>query len=153
IVSEPARFADEVLGTMTVGFQIDDAVAADLADVAHVDVNLVIGDRLAASSLRGEPRAALNAQLIAPRLRDLQGPASGLEEIAGRRYFAGAFPLTSASGTPASGRLVLLQDWAPTQQFLNELQRQLLVTGAIIFVFALGGALVFSRRLTRPLKE
>jgi hypothetical protein len=153
IVSEPARFAEEVLGTMTVGFLIDDGVAADLADVAHVEVNLVVGDRLAASSLRGEPRAALNARLGAPSLRDLEGPASDLEEVAGRRYFAGAFPLAAAAGSPRPGRLVLLQDWAPTQLFLNELQRQLLVTGAVIFTLALAGALIFSRRLTRPLKD
>ena len=49
--------------------------------------------------------------------------------------------------SPRPGRLVLLQDWAPTQQFLNELQRQLLVTGAVIFTFALVGGLVFSRRV------
>ena len=153
IVSEPARFAEEVLGTMTVGFPIDDGVAADLADVAHVEVNLVVGDRLAASSLRGETRAALSARLGAPPLRDLEGPASDLEEVAGHRYFAGAFPLTAAAGSPHLGRLVLLQDWAPTQLFLNELQRQLLVTGAVIFTFALAGTLVFSRRLTRPLKD
>jgi PAS domain S-box-containing protein len=153
IVSEPARFAEEVLGTMTVGFPIDDGVAAELSDVAHVEVNLALGDHLAASSLRGEPRAALSARLGAPPLRDLEGPGSGLEEIAGRRYFAGAFPLAAAAGSSRPGRLVLLQDWAPTELFLNELQRQLLVTGAVIFTFALAGALVVSRRLTRPLKD
>ena len=78
IVSEPARFAEEVLGTMTVGFRIDDGVAADLAEVAHVEVNLVVGDRLAASSLRGEPRAALECpRSAAPPLRDLAGPGVG----------------------------------------------------------------------------
>jgi PAS domain S-box-containing protein len=150
IVSEPARFAEEVLGTMTAGFPIDDGVAAELADVAHVEVNLVAGDRLVASSLRGEPRAALAALLARPRVRDLQGPASELEDVAGRRYVAGAFPLATGE---TSGRLVLLQDWAPTQQFLDELQQQLLIAGAVIFAFALGGALAFSRRLTRPLKD
>src|SRR5207244_3156156 len=92
-------------------------------------------------------------RLGVPRLRDLEGPASGLEELAGRRYFAGAFPLAPAAGSPPPGRLVLLEDWAPTQLFLDELQRQLLVTGAVIFTFALAGALVFSRRLTQPLKD
>src|SRR5436190_5532928 len=138
---------------MTVGFLIDDGVAADLADVAHVEVNLVVRDRLAASSLRGEPRAALSARVGAPPLRNLEGPASDLEEVAGHRCFAGAFPLTAAAGSPHLGRLVLLQDWAQTQLFLNELQRQLLVTGAVVLTFALAGALVFSRRLTRPLKD
>jgi PAS domain S-box-containing protein len=163
IVSEPARFAEEVLGTMTAGFPIDDGVAAELAELAHVDVNLVVGDRLAASSLRGEPRAALAALLAAttppsvgsstPRLSDLQGPASELEPLAGRRYVAGAFPLAAGRGSAQVGRLVLLQDWEPTQQFLDELQRQLLIAGTVIFALALAGAFGFSRRLTRPLKD
>ena len=59
--------------------------------------------------------------------------------MAGRRYFAGAFPLAPRDRRDP-GRLVLLQDWAPTQLFLDELQRQLFVTGAVIFTFALAGA-------------
>ena len=162
IVSEPARFAEEVLGTMTAGFAIDDGVVAELAELAHVDVNLVAGDRLAASSLRGEPRAALAALLAAPkpsgggsapRLSDLQGPASELEPLAGRRYLAGAFPLATGRGSAQVGRLLLLQDWEPTQQFLDELQQQLLIAGTVIFALALGSAFGFSRRLTRPLKD
>ena len=58
-VSEPARFADETLGTLTVGYALDDAVARRLAEVTHCDVNIVVGSRLGASSLTGdgaEPR-------------------------------------------------------------------------------------------------
>jgi len=43
VVSEPARFAEEVLGTMTVGYALDDAVARELARATHCDVNLVAG--------------------------------------------------------------------------------------------------------------
>jgi PAS domain S-box-containing protein len=153
VVSEPARFAEEVLGTMTAGFAIDDGVAAELADVAHVEVNLVTGERLAASSLRGAPRAALAALLAAPRLRDLQGSEPQLEQLAGRRWVAGAFPLAAGRGSARVGRLVLLQDWGPTQQFLDELQGQLLIAGVVIFAFALAVTLGFSRRVTRPLRD
>jgi two-component system cell cycle sensor histidine kinase/response regulator CckA len=89
----------------------------------------------------------------APRLSDLQGPASELEPLAGRRYVAGAFPLATGRGSAQVGRLLLLQDWEPTQQFLDELQQQLLIAGTVIFALALGSAFGFSRRLTRPLKE
>src|SRR6185436_8092426 len=47
VVSEPARFAEEVLGTMTVGYALDDAVAQELARATHCDVNLVAGTRVA----------------------------------------------------------------------------------------------------------
>jgi len=35
VVSEPARFGEEVLGTMTVGFALDDAVAQELAEATR----------------------------------------------------------------------------------------------------------------------
>jgi PAS domain S-box-containing protein len=163
VVSEPARFAEEVLGTMTAAYAIDDGVAAELAGLAHVEVNLVSGERLAASSLRGDTRTAFAALLAQPPatsqnasaspLHDLQEGASGLEQLAGRRYVAGAFALEGGGSAAPRVRLVLLQDWEPTQQFLDELQRQLLIAGAIIFGLALVGALGFSRHLTRPLKD
>src|ERR1700720_1051553 len=43
IVSEPARFAEEILGTLTVGLALDDAVARRLAEVTHADGNLIAG--------------------------------------------------------------------------------------------------------------
>src|SRR5262249_11410667 len=52
-----------------------------------------------------------------------------------------------------TGRLVLMQDWGPTQQFLDELQRSLILAGVAVFAFALIGGLVFSRRTSRPLMD
>src|SRR5439155_10783346 len=64
VVSEPARFAEETLGTLTVGYALDDAVAQQLAQVTHCEVNLVVGRQLSASSLKGDERTAL-ANLVA----------------------------------------------------------------------------------------
>src|SRR3982751_5020773 len=41
IVAEPARFAEETLGTLTVGYALDDDVAQQLAQVTHSEVNIV----------------------------------------------------------------------------------------------------------------
>ena len=41
VTSEPAKFADEVLGTITFGFPLDDRVARELAQVTHSEVNFV----------------------------------------------------------------------------------------------------------------
>ena len=48
---------------------------------------------------------------------------------------------------------MLLQDWAPTQAFLDELRMSLLLAGIGGFVIALAGGLVFSHRTSQPLMD
>jgi predicted signal transduction protein with EAL and GGDEF domain len=167
VVSEPARFGEEVLGTMTVGFALDDAVAQELAEATRCDVNLVSGTRLAASSLRGQKRAALAEVLASTGVGAAPvDPSTGLRTIGGDRYVEGMFPLLNdrrfdsarssgvAQGNPEQlNHLILLQDWRPTQQFRDALRRQFFGAGAMVFGFALAGALLFSRRMSRPLRE
>ena len=68
-------------------------------------------------------------------------------------YVAGTFPLSPDRASEDVGRLVLLQDWRPTQQFLDDLRRQLLLAGFGAFALALAGGVAFSRRMSRPLKD
>jgi diguanylate cyclase (GGDEF)-like protein len=152
IVSEPARFGEEVLGTMTVGFALDDAVAQELAQATRCDVNLVSGDRLAASSLAGPHRTALEAALGTDAAAPLD-PSTGVRAIGSDRYVEGVFPLLEDGPDDQRNRLILLQDWRPIQQFRDELLRQFFGAGAMVFGFALAGALLFSRRMSRPLRE
>jgi signal transduction histidine kinase len=151
VVSEPARFADETLGTLTVGYALDDAVARRLAEVTRSDVNIVVGRHLAASSLTGDRRAALE-QLIA-RDASLGSAAPRMERLGDRTYVRAVFGLSLAREADAAGRLVLLQDWGPTRRYLDELRRQLIGAGVAIFAIALAGGLLFARRVSRPLTE
>ena len=50
VVSEPARFAEETLGTLIVGYALDDAVVRRLAQVTHCDVTIVVGNHLSAAA-------------------------------------------------------------------------------------------------------
>jgi predicted signal transduction protein with EAL and GGDEF domain len=152
VVSEPARFGEEVLGTMTVGYALDDRVAEELAQATRCDVNLVSGNNLAASSLRGRKRAALASVVAAAGGTAPFGLSTGVKTIGGDRYVEGTFPLMKER--PAQlDHLILLQDWRPTQQFRDELLRQFFGAGAMVFGFALAGGLLFSRRMSRPLRE
>jgi signal transduction histidine kinase len=151
VVSEPARFADETLGTLTVGYPLDDAVATRLAEVTHGDVNIVVGRHLAASSLTGNARAALD-RLIA-RDASLGSPAPRMERLGDRTYVYAVFGLSPDRAADAAGRLVLLQDWGPTSRYLDQLQQQLITAGLAIFAAALAGGLLFARRVSRPLTE
>jgi predicted signal transduction protein with EAL and GGDEF domain len=154
VVSEPARFDEEILGTMTVGYALDDTVADDLARATHCQVNLVSGTHLFGSSLHTGQRTDLLRQLAGEAIASASvSHSTELRSLGGVRYIDGIFPLVPDQAPESPDRLVLLQDWGPTQQFLQELQRQFLWADSIIFVLALAGGLVFSRRMSRPLRE
>jgi len=153
VVSEPARFASEVLGTMTVGYLLDDAVALELAKATHCEVNLVSGASLGASSLPDPVRRALAAVIASRNSTFAQTDAtSQLHKLGREQYVGGIFPLFPGGATPADAHLVLLQDWRPTQQFVDELRQQFLTAAAIVFGFALVGGYLFSRRMSQPLR-
>jgi signal transduction histidine kinase/CheY-like chemotaxis protein len=152
VVSEPARFAEEILGTLTIGYALDDAVAQQLAAVTHTEVNLVFGGRVYASSLPVADRAALNAFAA----RGDSPLATGLltvSQIGATPYAAAAFRLPPSQSRDATARLLLLQNWTPAQQFADEIRDRLLTAGVVIFAIALVVSLVFSRRISRPLMD
>jgi signal transduction histidine kinase/CheY-like chemotaxis protein len=152
VVSEPARFAEEVLGTLTVGYALDDAIAKRLAGITHCDVNLVANGHLYASSLDPTNRTALQA-LVADETSLRDGVSPVLQSVGAGTYAVGAFPLTAGPQNPRAVRLVLLQDWRPTQLFVDDVRIRVLEAGAGIFAVALGGSLLFSRRMSRPLHD
>ena len=164
IVAEPATFgAREVLGTFTVGYRLDDEITRDIALVARSEVSLLCEDgRLCASSLSGLPRDVL-ARLVRDQ-PDTLGPIDArpaLHRVGGTSFVGGVYPLTVGGiGTDGSvgaaltgARLVLLQDWSPTEQALSQIQNAMLWVGFGTFLVALASGLVFSRRMTRPLRD
>jgi PAS domain S-box-containing protein len=150
VVSEPAMFAEEVLGTITAGYKLDDAVAAELALETHCEVNLVCaGNRLCGSSLPTADRPALMA-LIASGLDAVSHEP--VQAVGAATFFSGIYPLSGTrAGTEGAG-LVLLRAWAPTQRALDQMQRRFLLIGVTMLALTLGLSLLVSRRLTRPLR-
>ena len=152
-MSEPARFGDEILGTLTVGFALDDGVAQRLAEVTHSDVNIVVGRRLSSSSLTGANRLALARLVSVDGWLSRAGNVGAVQRVGDGQYVIGIFPLSSSGDNDAVGRLLLLHSWRPTQQFVDDVRRRLLEAGAAIFALTVGGAVLFSRRMSRPLMD
>jgi signal transduction histidine kinase/CheY-like chemotaxis protein len=152
VVTAPATFASEVLATLTAGYQLDDAVARELAQTARCDVNFIVGGRLSGSSLASSRKAALAAML-----RDepdaTRRPAAELLSVGDADYVSGSYPLYPEASAASTSALVLLQAWEPTQQFVDEIRTRVLWLGLATFVLSLGGALLVSRRMTQPLRE
>jgi signal transduction histidine kinase/CheY-like chemotaxis protein len=152
VVVEPALFADEVLGTLAAGYELDDSVASELAQITKSEVSFLAGTSLSGSSL--PPAARVDLMTFVDRagagfnqighVGDVQTLASG--QYVGRKYSLSAEQEHTSS-------LLLLQDWRPTQAFLNRIQTSLLWIGAITFTFALAVSVVASRRATGPLTE
>ena len=63
-VSAPARFADEILGTLTTGYRLTDGLAEELARLAQCEVVLISDGQIAATSLR-DPGHTDTARLVA----------------------------------------------------------------------------------------
>jgi predicted signal transduction protein with EAL and GGDEF domain len=152
VVAAPARFADEVLGTFVVGYELTDALAQELARLAQCEVLLLAGSRIAATSLR--ERGHTDTLALATRASSSAvGVLPELARIGAYRYVGGTFLLAPDDDTPAPGRLVLLADWQPTQVFVDQLRDRFLLGGLVVFGLALAGGLVFSRRVSEPLRE
>ncbi|MEQ1756967.1 MAG: EAL domain-containing protein [Vicinamibacterales bacterium] len=151
VVSSPARFADEVLGTLTIGFELTDALAVDLARIAHCEVVAMLGDQIAAASVSTQGRTELAG--LAARLSTVgSGVHDGLYTLGDRQFIAGTFELAPGE-TVRGGRLLLLADWKPTEQFVDRLRGRFLTAGAAAFGLELAVGLVFSRSVSRPLRD
>jgi signal transduction histidine kinase len=146
VVIEPARFVDEVLGWMAIGYRLDDRVALELAGITRADVNIVAGGRLWSSSLTGDVRRAMGAAVAT-------GVTSGeWIELGDTRYSSRRYALETAGGAGAAS-LMLLIDWTPTQQLIDQLRARLIWIGLAAFFLAVAGATVFARRAARPLHD
>ena len=131
LISEPVRFADEVLGTLSVAYALDDTVAKQLAEATHCEVNLVTGSHINGSSLGADQRMELERWLFSQEALSKRIPAStGRWRLGGEEYVAGVFSLAADQVQDRANRLVLLQAWGPTQHFLATLQTQFLAAGA-----------------------
>ena len=151
-VSVPARFADEVLGTLTTGYRLTDDLAEELARLAQCEVVLISGTQIAASSLE-DPAHSDTARLVAEVASAAFGMLPQVRRIGDHQYVGGIFPLRPAADNPQGGRLLLLADWRPTQQFVDRLRGRFLAGGLVVFGLALAGGVTFSRRVSRPLRD
>jgi predicted signal transduction protein with EAL and GGDEF domain len=151
LVASPARFADEILGTLSVGYGLTDAAVRDLAHVVQSDVAVVWGPRVAATSLGAAERADTSA--LAEAARAGFGVLPDFYHAGSRRYVAGTFALAPEKAATSPGRLVLLADWQPRQEFVDRLRDGFIGGGATVLAVGLALGLVLSRRLSRPLRD
>jgi len=165
VVSVPITAGEappEILGTLSVGFLLGDALAARLENLTGSEIAFAAGGEVVASTLPAASRAAL-----LPLIGTL-----GVSRVAvgGDEYLALVMPLASPrsaslfGGAPGAQRVdetggdgasrpvaVILRSRTERLRFLRPIQAALGVTGLIAVLLATGISYGIARTITRPL--
>jgi len=146
IVSQPAIFANEELGLMTAAYRLDDDLAIELAKVTRTEVSFLSGGRVVSSSLESAVRSNIQKMLSTSAEMPIE-TLNGLTHVGQRQYVAGIYTLPT-SGDLQDASLLLLDDWQPTRQLISDLRSTLIWVAVGTFGLAIGGMVVFSRRVS-----
>jgi signal transduction histidine kinase len=135
----------EILGTLSVGFRLDHALAAQLKQITGSDIAFGMDGQILATTLPHDARRAL-----ADRLRTAGTSRVGID---GEEYVV--LPQTLSVGapsTPGAGPVALiLRSRTEHLRFLDAIHTELAVTAAIAVILATLLSFAVARSITRPL--
>jgi signal transduction histidine kinase len=136
----------DLLGTLSVGFLLDDQFAGQLKELTGSDVAFAMGGRVLSSTLPVEQRQELSP-LIA-RTGSVSNLLLDSEEFA-----VLPVPLTTRDARPAGSTPVALILRSRTEQlrFLDEIHTELFVTAVVALLLATLLSFAVARTITRPM--
>jgi signal transduction histidine kinase len=136
----------EILGTLSVGFLLDDALVAQLKSITGSDIAFAVDGEVLAATLGHEDRAALSALLRGAAL-----PRT--VRIGGEDYVALPRPLApNGDARSGSGPVVLiLRSRTPQILLLHTIRNYLFVTAVVAVLLATLLSFAVARTITRPL--
>lgn len=134
------------LGLLVIGYQVDATVAQQLAAVTGAQIALTSGDKVIASNLPTDDESQLQTLLQSSALRDQTGG-----DLALRTDHYAFSSVALHHGPPSPVRCYVMMPLAPTNNFLQRLNRTIFVVGATAVLLA--GLLVgfVARTITKPL--
>lgn len=137
----------EILGTLNVGFRLDQAVAAQLKEITGSDIAFGMDGQILASTLPAEAQSAL-----ADRLRS-SGTSS--VRLGSEEYVVLPQPLAAALDgviVPGGGPVALiLRSRTEHLRFLRAIHTGLAVTAGVAVILATLTSFAVARTITRPL--
>ena len=141
--------ANQVVGFLAVGYEIDDHLTAEASRIAASQVAFSYGNTIVRSTLPSVQESDLVQQAGALSVSNPLQPAR--IQLANERFLATTLDLAPGKNPPL--RLSVLKSYDQATLFLDRLNRLLLLLGVIAVLS--GSALVFliSHTFTRPLEE
>lgn len=144
VVTVPILFDDppEVMGTLSLGFSLDDALAAQFKAVTASEVGFAVEGNIRASTFPAASRPALAPVLQADGVMSIT--------IDGNEYVALRRPLTPSveAGAPVA---LILRSRTERLSFLRTLRTALLVAALVAILVAVIMSYAVARTVTRPL--
>lgn len=145
----------DVLGTLSVGFLLDNEFAAQLRETTGSDIAFGVDGRILAATLPASERAGLAPLLTA-------GPGSHDVTLDTGEYVALPLPLTDLQGDREAERLLgveprhgptalILRSRTDHLRSLGAIRRQLAITAVLAVLLATLLSFAVSRTITRPL--
>ena len=146
VVSVPILIGAEILGTLNVGFALDDHAALRLRALSASDISFLYNGVVQASTLSAQDRTALQRVAGAAGVTHVQ--------IGNEEYVAVSRALlrsTSAGTQPSPGVAIILRSRTERLRVLSDLHRALGVTALVAVLAAIGLSFAVARTVTRPL--
>ena len=145
----------EILGTLSIGFSLDKAVAGRFRDLTNSDIAFGVSGAIQASTLPQASWAALAPLLdrqrepIDVRLED--GVYVAMTRALSRNAPRAALANDDASSAAPAAMAIVLRSRTERLRFLNVLHTRLLVTAAVAVLAATLLSYAIARTITRPL--
>lgn len=135
----------DVLGSLSVGFLLDDTLAAELKSLTGSDVAFGAEGRILASTLPEDQLDGVGALLASLHPENVT--------LGGEEFVALSRPLApgTAGGATSSAAAVILRSRTDQVQFLNEINSELAVTAVLGVLLATLLSFGVARTITRPL--
>ena len=146
----PVWSQDQVVGTLSTGFVVDDRLAQLLQRMTHSHVSFVLDRDIVASTWGPDQRLLLQRQLQSePFPEHTDAPMAVV--LADETYLTLTGPLTEAA-TPGGGIVVIQVSLDEASAFLTTIEHLLLVVGLGVLSVALALSLVGVGRIVRPIQ-
>jgi signal transduction histidine kinase len=142
-----SRTDGTLLGFLVIGYEINDRLAAQVSKVAGSQVAFSSGDEVIATTL---PRTQVTGG-IEPLIKGSGSVDAHDVQIGKERFLATSLQLSESRTNPV--RLTVLGSYDQATEFLDELDRYILLLGLAAIIVGSGLVFFVSHTFTRPLRN
>jgi adenylate cyclase len=150
-VTVPIQIQGQILGTLILGTPLDDALANQLKQMTDSEIAIDIGQKVYASTWPEEQRTQVEQVLAAMGGATGENPSNARSIQLGEENFRFLLSPFNDTRQQAIGNYVILRSEDKALQFQRDIQRSIVIIGALGVLFAFAMALVIAQRITQPL--
>jgi signal transduction histidine kinase len=152
VASVPSFLGSELMGTVSVGFSLDQEAAARFAALTNSEVAIAFGDRIQASTLPPVFNADLARMVGTPGLASIRLGDSEYMLVSRKLPFSPLATGSDEAGSPATlPAALILRSRTDRLRFLNIVHRELAGTAFLAVLAATLLSYAVARTVTRPL--